>query len=65
MDRAGVSVQKLGKIEADLATKAERAARAQGQLQRAVAARNAAGDRLKWSNMQAEVISSAGITDPA
>lgn len=61
MDRAGVSVQKLGKIEADLAAKAERAARAQGQLQRAVAARNAAGDRLKWSNMQAEVISSAGI----
>lgn len=61
MDRAGVSTQKLGKIESELADKAERASRAQSQLQRAVAARNAAGDRLKWSNMQAEVISSAGI----
>ena len=61
MDKAGVSVKNLSNLESGLAVRAERAAKTQGQLQRAVAARNAAADRLKWSNLQAEVISSAGI----
>lgn len=61
MEKAGVSVRNLGKLEGELAAKAERASWAQAGLQKAQAATNAARDRLKWSNMQAEVMSSAGI----
>jgi chromosome segregation ATPase len=61
MDKAGISVKNLSQFESDLAAKAAKAARAQSALQKAQAATTAARDRLKFSNMQSELMESGSI----
>jgi chromosome segregation ATPase len=61
LTKTGASTKNLGQFEDDLAIKAERAARAQAGLMEAQSARNAARDRLKFSNMKDEIMGSGAI----